>query len=81
MVTFHSDKTTVSPHSAVMDSTDSTVPAEPLSERSQVAKKEKRTGLRHDERHTDYGDIVRDIIIGFADGLTVPFALTAGLSS
>jgi hypothetical protein len=35
----------------------------------------------HVERHTDYGDVVRDIIIGFADGLTVPFALTAGLSS
>ncbi|KAF8170131.1 membrane fraction protein [Pholiota molesta] len=26
-------------------------------------------------------DIVRDIVIGLADGLTVPFALTAGLSS
>lgn len=25
--------------------------------------------------------ILRDVIIGFADGLTVPFALTAGLSS
>ena len=35
----------------------------------------------HGEQHTDYGDTVRDIIIGFADGLTVPFALTAGLSS
>jgi hypothetical protein len=35
----------------------------------------------HVEKHTDYGDVVRDIIIGFADGLTVPFALTAGLSS
>ena len=30
---------------------------------------------------TDHGEIVRDIIIGYADGLTVPFALTAGLSS
>jgi hypothetical protein len=35
----------------------------------------------HSEKHTDYGDIIRDVIIGFADGLTVPFALTAGLSS
>ena len=26
-------------------------------------------------------EIVRDVILGFADGLTVPFALTAGLSS
>ncbi|TPX08865.1 uncharacterized protein E0L32_009683 [Thyridium curvatum] len=33
------------------------------------------------EGHTANGDVVRDIIIGFADGLTVPFALTAGLSS
>ena len=35
----------------------------------------------HGEKHNDYGDVVRDTIIGFADGLTVPFALTAGLSS
>ncbi|KAF8330501.1 Ccc1 family [Amanita rubescens] len=33
------------------------------------------------ENHPDLGDIIRDITIGFADGLTVPFALTAGLSS
>jgi hypothetical protein len=35
----------------------------------------------HHEKHSDYGEVVRDVIIGFADGLTVPFALTAGLSS
>jgi len=35
----------------------------------------------HVELHTDHSAIIRDIIIGFADGLTVPFALTAGLSS
>lgn len=35
----------------------------------------------HPESHTSHGDVTRDIIIGFADGLTVPFALTAGLSS
>ena len=35
----------------------------------------------HPEQHTDYGDLVRDTIIGFSDGLTVPFALCAGLSS
>lgn len=35
----------------------------------------------HEEKHTNYGPVVRDIIIGGADGLTVPFALTAGLSS
>ena len=37
--------------------------------------------IAHGEKHSDYGDIIRDVIIGFADGLTVPFALTAGLSS
>ena len=33
------------------------------------------------ERHTENGGLVRDAIIGLADGLTVPFAVTAGLSS
>jgi VIT1/CCC1 family predicted Fe2+/Mn2+ transporter len=33
------------------------------------------------ERHFDYGAVIRDITIGFTDGITVPFALTAGLSS
>ncbi|KAF2460128.1 VIT family-domain-containing protein [Lineolata rhizophorae] len=35
----------------------------------------------HSEQHSSHGEIIRDTIIGFADGLTVPFALTAGLSS
>jgi vacuolar iron transporter family protein len=35
----------------------------------------------HAEHHKGHGDLVRDSIIGFSDGLTVPFALTAGLSS
>lgn len=35
-----------------------------------------------EKQHSAYNsDTIRDIIIGFADGLTVPFALTAGLSS
>ena len=33
------------------------------------------------ERHSNSGEIIRDLTIGFADGMTVPFALTAGLSS
>lgn len=41
----------------------------------------KSNGLSHKERHRGGGEFVRDSIIGFADGLTVPFALTAGLSS
>ncbi|KAF8597533.1 DUF125-domain-containing protein [Ceratobasidium sp. AG-I] len=34
-----------------------------------------------DERELIDPDVVRDVIIGLSDGLTVPFALTAGLSS
>ncbi|KAK4947465.1 Protein ccc1 [Elasticomyces elasticus] len=33
------------------------------------------------ERHRLHSGVLRDFIIGFTDGLTVPFALTAGLSS
>jgi hypothetical protein len=35
---------------------------------------------RHVERHFTSGDTVRDIVIGMSHGLTVPFALAAGLS-
>ena len=35
---------------------------------------------RHVERHFTAGDVVRDIVIGMSDGLTVPFALAAGLT-
>jgi VIT1/CCC1 family predicted Fe2+/Mn2+ transporter len=34
----------------------------------------------HIERHFTAGDSVRDVVIGMSDGLTVPFALAAGLS-
>jgi VIT1/CCC1 family predicted Fe2+/Mn2+ transporter len=34
----------------------------------------------HTERHFTAGDVVRDVVIGMSDGLTVPFALAAGLS-
>src|SRR6266436_8824327 len=34
----------------------------------------------HVERHFTATAVVRDIVIGMADGLTVPFALAAGLS-
>jgi VIT1/CCC1 family predicted Fe2+/Mn2+ transporter len=45
-----------------------------------------RVGVRkpprrsHNEHHFDAGDAVRDVIIGMSDGLTVPFALAAGIS-
>ena len=34
----------------------------------------------HVERHFQAGETVRDVVIGLSDGLTVPFALAAGLS-
>jgi VIT1/CCC1 family predicted Fe2+/Mn2+ transporter len=34
----------------------------------------------HIEKHFTAGDTVRDVVIGMSDGLTVPFALAAGLS-
>ena len=35
---------------------------------------------RHVEKHFTASETVRDIVIGMSDGLTVPFALAAGLS-
>lgn len=35
----------------------------------------------HIEHHSSSSELIRDAIIGLSDGLTVPFALTAGLSS
>ena len=34
----------------------------------------------HIERHFTASEVVRDVVIGMADGLTVPFALAAGLT-
>jgi vacuolar iron transporter family protein len=34
----------------------------------------------HHEEHFESSDLIKDIVIGMADGLTVPFALAAGLS-
>ena len=36
--------------------------------------------LHHEEKHLRNSDLLRDIVIGMSDGLTVPFALAAGLS-
>ena len=40
------------------------------------------THLHHDhiEEHLTSSEILTDIVIGMSDGLTVPFALAAGLS-
>src|SRR3954465_10468053 len=34
----------------------------------------------HTEEHLQSSDLIRDVVIGMSDGLTVPFALAAGLS-
>lgn len=34
----------------------------------------------HTESHFNASDLVRDVVIGMSDGLTVPFALAAGIS-
>jgi predicted membrane protein (TIGR00267 family) len=34
----------------------------------------------HVEEHLESSDLLRDVVIGMSDGLTVPFALAAGLS-
>src|ERR1700748_716223 len=34
----------------------------------------------HHEEHLESSELLRDIVIGMSDGLTVPFALAAGLS-
>ena len=39
----------------------------------------KETHLHHEE-HLQSSDLLTDIVIGMSDGLTVPFALAAGLS-
>src|SRR6476620_7198076 len=39
----------------------------------------KETHLHHEE-HLESSDLLTDIVIGMSDGLTVPFALAAGLS-
>ena len=36
--------------------------------------------IQHTEHHFTASALVRDVVIGMADGLTVPFALAAGLS-
>lgn len=36
--------------------------------------------LKHSEKHFSATETIRDVVIGMSDGLTVPFALAAGLS-
>ena len=39
-----------------------------------------RSLIDHNEEHVKSSDFIKDIVIGMSDGLTVPFALAAGLS-
>jgi hypothetical protein len=78
MGSFRSEKA-ASPHPPLtMASSSSTLRPEPAVEMPQMGDGAMTV---HAEPHTKYGDVIHDAIIGFADGLTVPFALTAGLSS
>ncbi|XP_028058549.1 uncharacterized protein LOC114262386 [Camellia sinensis] len=51
-----------------------------LAENHRTTKSEKLLLTQHAEKHFTVGEIVRDIIIGISDSLTVLFALAAGLS-
>lgn len=37
--------------------------------------------MSHEEKHLRNSDFITDVVIGMSDGLTVPFALAAGVSS
>lgn len=81
---FHSEKTAVNSQPPLtMSSSNTTLhtkvdpTAEPPSEQPFAARRDGHGK----EKVTKYHDIIKDIILGAADGLTVPFALTAGLSS
>jgi VIT1/CCC1 family predicted Fe2+/Mn2+ transporter len=47
---------------------------------SRDEKEESMPTVPHTERHFRANEMVRDIVIGMSDGLTVPFALAAGIS-
>ncbi|XP_072980098.1 vacuolar iron transporter 2 [Typha angustifolia] len=47
---------------------------------SQSGEKQQLLLENHKEKHFMAGEVVRDVIMGVSDGLTVPFALAAGLS-
>lgn len=55
---------------------------EELGYSTRIPHRDKLKGLKeHIEEHFDRPEILRDCILGLSDGLTVPFALAAGLSS
>ncbi|CAN1796520.1 Vacuolar iron transporter 1 [Linum perenne] len=62
-------------------STSSSPPAATADETINQLKQNLVLEHHHKEKHFLSSEVVRDIIIGVSDGLTVPFALAAGLSS
>lgn len=51
-------------------------------EQARIPHRHAHSGLKgHIEEHFSRPELVRDCILGLSDGLTVPFALAAGLSS
>src|SRR5258708_14279286 len=46
----------------------------------QILRRNSMPQTPHVEKHFTAGDAVRDVVIGMSDGLTVPFALAAGLT-
>lgn len=90
---FHNEKSTINHRPSLTMSSNTTLQAEadptaePPSELSQ--EEQARAALMaafqvetaHKEKDFKYKEEVKDIIMGASDGLTVPFALTAGLSS
>jgi hypothetical protein len=61
---------------ASSSSTDDEVPEQRIPHRALL-----KGAKEHVEEHFDRPELVRDCILGLSDGLTVPFALAAGLSS
>jgi hypothetical protein len=61
--------------------TESRRPTNSRSKSARSAVAQRQAAHHASEKHSTSGEVIRDVIIGFADGLTVPFALTAGLSS
>jgi VIT1/CCC1 family predicted Fe2+/Mn2+ transporter len=57
------------------------LPSEPAVERYTPIHNDVKEASSEEVCRIDTTDTLRDVIIGFSDGLTVPFALTAGLSS
>ena len=52
-----------------------------ISSRTRLITLEEKRQHSLEEPHFGSAEIVRDVIVGLSDGLTVPFALAAGLSS